>query len=134
VLWKVRTDPVPCLHNRDLHGLSVIQIAAVFLSAGELYLKGRYGVGADPMIEPQSQSAPAADRIPFTLGQLVVFRTVALTGSGRAAAVALSVSQPAISKSLALLEQVPALARQACRQCPSLSSWSFSAEYCALAH
>ena len=53
-----------------------------------------------------NQALSAADKIPFTLGQLVVFRTMALSGSGAAAALTLSVSQPAISKSLALLEQV----------------------------
>ncbi|KAK9916423.1 hypothetical protein WJX75_002429 [Coccomyxa subellipsoidea] len=52
-----------------------------------------------------NQALSAADKIPFTLGQLVVFRTMALSGSGAAAALTLSVSQPAISKSLALLEQ-----------------------------
>ncbi len=57
----------------------------------------------------------ANDKIPFTLSQLVVFRTVAVTGSGSAAALALSVSQPAISKSLSLLEQVRHLfRREAC--------------------
>ena len=35
-----------------------------------------------------------------------MFRTVALTGNGSAAALALSVSKPAISKSLSVLEQV----------------------------
>lgn len=55
----------------------------------------------------QPDTMPAsADKIPFTLAQLVVFRTVALTGSGVAAAMALSVSQPAVSKSLGVLEQV----------------------------
>jgi hypothetical protein len=56
-----------------------------------------------------NQALSAADKIPFTLGQLVVFRTMALSGSGAAAALTLSVSQPAISKSLALLEQVSGL-------------------------
>ena len=55
---------------------------------------------------PCGLTATANDKIPFTLSQLVVFRTVAVTGSGSAAALARSVSQPAISKSLSLLEQV----------------------------
>lgn len=66
---------------------------------------------------PLAQSA--ADKIPFTLGQLVVFRTLALAGSGAAAALTLSVSQPAISKSLNLLEQVPPV--------PSVLSLSYAA-------
>ncbi|BDA41067.1 probable ruBisCO transcriptional regulator [Coccomyxa sp. Obi] len=77
-------------------------------------LAGRHDfLGSADSVQPALESEDllpnhaqtAADKIPFTLGQLVVFRTVALTGSGAAAAITLSVSQPAISKSLALLEQ-----------------------------
>lgn len=73
---------------------------------GHCLFKGVLSVGADLGPGVPNQVHTAADKIPFTLGQLVVFRTVALTGSGAAAAITLSVSQPAISKSLALLEQV----------------------------
>ena len=45
-------------------------------------------------------------RIPFTLMQLAVFQTVARTGSLTGAANSLSISQPAVSKSLSHLEQV----------------------------
>ncbi|KAK9867694.1 hypothetical protein WJX84_007850 [Apatococcus fuscideae] len=44
-------------------------------------------------------------RIPFTLMQLAVFQTVARTGSLTGAANTLSISQPAVSKSLSHLEQ-----------------------------
>ncbi len=55
---------------------------------------------------PANPAAGAEERLPFTLSQLVAFCTLARAGSFRAAALALSVSQPAVSKSLALLEQV----------------------------
>ena len=43
--------------------------------------------------------------LPFSLSQLVVFSLVARSGSCRAAASALSMSQPGVSKSLASLEK-----------------------------
>ena len=46
------------------------------------------------------------DRIPFTLSQLAVFCLVARTSSFRSCALALSISQPAVSKSLAAFERV----------------------------
>ena len=44
--------------------------------------------------------------LPFSLAQLVVFSLVARSGSCRAAASTLSMSQPGVSKSLASLEKV----------------------------
>ncbi|KAK9823685.1 hypothetical protein WJX72_004627 [[Myrmecia] bisecta] len=61
-------------------------------------------------------SSGAGEKVPFSLVQLVVFRTVARTGSLTAAGLALNISQPAISKSLSGLEQVfggPLVARNA---------------------
>jgi hypothetical protein len=49
------------------------------------------------------------ERVPFTLAQLAVFRMVAKTGTFAAAALALSVSPPAVSKTMATLEQARAL-------------------------
>ncbi len=52
------------------------------------------------------------DRLPFTLSQLAALLTVARTGSVTSAALALSISQPAVSKSLSGLEQVSRLDRR----------------------
>lgn len=46
------------------------------------------------------------ERVPFTLSQLAVFCLVARTGNFKSAALALSISQPAISKSLSGFERV----------------------------
>ena len=86
----------------DLYGPVEVSICAEYqgrLERGPLYVTGQRS-------GPCGLSATASDKIPFTLSQLIVFRTVALTGNGSAAALALSVSKPAISKSLSVLEQV----------------------------
>lgn len=59
---------------------------------------------------PGSAMTPivGAEKAPFTLAQLVVFRMVARTGTFAAAALALSISPPAVSKTMATLEQARA--------------------------
>ena len=68
-------------------------------------LLGAHGGNARAGAGPLNPAAGAEERLPFTLSQLVAFCTLARAGSFRAAALALSVSQPAVSKSIALLEQ-----------------------------
>ena len=51
-------------------------------------------------------SISPSDRIPFTLAQLAVFCLVARTGNFKSCALALSISQPAVSKSLSAFERV----------------------------
>ena len=58
-----------------------------------------------------------AEKVPFTLAQLVVFRMVARTGTFAAAALALSISAPAVSKTMATLEQV-----QGGSRCPEIAA------------
>ncbi|KAK9831888.1 hypothetical protein WJX81_005804 [Elliptochloris bilobata] len=66
---------------------------------------GTHGGSTRAGAGPANPAAGAEERLPFTLSQLVAFCTLARAGSFRAAALALAVSQPAVSKSLALLEQ-----------------------------
>lgn len=66
---------------------------------------GAHGGNTRAGAGPLNPAAGAEERLPFTLSQLVAFCTLARAGSFRAAALALSVSQPAVSKSIALLEQ-----------------------------
>ena len=66
---------------------------------------GAHGGSTRAGAGPLNPAAGAEERLPFTLSQLVAFCTLARAGSFRAAALALAVSQPAVSKSIALLEQ-----------------------------
>jgi len=50
---------------------------------------------------------PQLEKLSFTLQHMVIFRMVARTGSIKDAAMALSLSAGAVSKSIAALEQVP---------------------------
>jgi DNA-binding transcriptional LysR family regulator len=59
---------------------------------------------APPPPTGPSRTPPARAELPFTLAQLATLQAVARTGSGVAASLALGVSQPAVSKSLAALE------------------------------
>ena len=90
-LWAVQGGPV-----------GTKRLCRRSMSAEKRYIVCHTGQRSGPC----GLSATASDKIPFTLSQLIVFRTVALTGNGSAAALALSVSKPAISKSLSVLEQV----------------------------
>ena len=79
-------------------------------------LPAAHWVGGKPRsadsVEESDLSLPE-ERLPFTLAQVAALLTVARTGSTRSAALALSISQPAVSKSLSGLEQVNRLHGQA---------------------
>ena len=57
---------------------------------------------------------PQLEKLSFTLQHMVIFRMVARTGSIKDAAMALSLSAGAVSKSIAALEQVPMIMHHIC--------------------
>ncbi len=57
---------------------------------------------------------PQLEKLSFTLQHMVIFRMVARTGSIKDAAMALSLSAGAVSKSIAALEQVPTVMHHSC--------------------
>ena len=61
-----------------------------------------------------TSSLDPPDRLPFSLSQVAVFCLVARTGSFKSCALALSISQPAVSKSLATFERVRLLYGSRC--------------------
>ena len=88
-------------------------VASLCQLSGKMYYLSSLQQGrlSAPMPAEHSGSGPklyAEEQIglPFSLAQLVVFSLVARSGSCRAAATALSMSQPGVSKSLASLEKV----------------------------
>ena len=93
-----------------------------------ILLPAAHWVGGKPRsagsVDESDLSLPE-ERLPFTLAQVAALLTVARTGSTRSAALALSISQPAVSKSLSGLEQVSRLhcradARPCCTRCTPL--------------
>ena len=80
-----------------------------------ILLPAAHWVGGKPRsadsVDETDLSLPE-DRLPFTLSQVATLLTVARTGSITSAALALSISQPAVSKSLSSLEQVSRLHRR----------------------
>ncbi|CAK0737405.1 hypothetical protein CVIRNUC_000907 [Coccomyxa viridis] len=115
-LLPLEEDPASrpaSFHSDVLHSSSNGHVESQSLDPGSSFQSGDSAGDFDSSYEPIlgqrsgpcGLSATASDKIPFTLSQLIVFRTVALTGNGSAAALALSVSKPAISKSLSVLEQ-----------------------------
>ena len=77
-----------------------------------ILLPAAHWVGGKPRsadsVDESDLSLPE-DRLPFTLSQVAALLTVARTGSVTSAALALSISQPAVSKSLSGLEQASRL-------------------------